>query len=60
VAEREIGPELVERLTFEDDERPAPRRRPVGRLAKGDRSEFERFVAANVQAQRQGASRRSR
>ena len=54
VAEREFGPELVERLYFSDDEEgnapPAP---PAPASPNGDRSEFERFLEANVQAQRQ-------
>ncbi len=54
VEEREFGPELVERLRFDDDEeRRAPEVRPSSASPNGDRSEFERFVAANVQAQRQ-------
>ncbi len=54
VDEREFGAELIERLSFEDDEQaqapPAPR---AGASPNGDRSEFDRFVEANVQAQRQ-------
>lgn len=54
VAEREFGPELVERLYFEDDEEGnAPKLPPAPASPNGDRSEFERFLAANVQAQRQ-------
>ena len=54
VGEREFGPELVERLRFEDDEEeraPDPPAEPAS--PNGERSEFERFVEANVQAQRQ-------
>ena len=53
VEKREFGAELVERLRFEDDERaqaPLPR---ATASPNGDRSEFDRFVEANVQAQRQ-------
>lgn len=54
VDEREFGPELVERLRYDDNEEgnapPAP---PQTASPNGDRSEFERFLAANVQAQRQ-------
>jgi sulfite reductase beta subunit-like hemoprotein len=54
VAEREFGPELVERLYFADDEEGnAPKAPPQTASPNGDRSEFERFLAANVQAQRQ-------
>ncbi|HZO05169.1 MAG TPA: nitrite/sulfite reductase [Solirubrobacterales bacterium] len=54
VGEREFGPELVERLYFEDDEEGnAPKAPPEPASPNGDRTEFERFVAANVQAQRQ-------
>jgi sulfite reductase beta subunit-like hemoprotein len=54
VAEREFGPELVERLSFDDDEEArAPARPPAPASPNGDRSEFERFLAGNVQAQRQ-------
>jgi sulfite reductase beta subunit-like hemoprotein len=54
VEEREFGPELVERLRFDDDEEanaPAAPAEPAS--PNGDRTEFERFVEANVQAQRQ-------
>lgn len=54
VAEREFGPELVERLRFEDDEEeraPEPPAEPAS--PNGERSEFERFVEANTQRQRQ-------
>ncbi len=54
VEEREFGPELVERLRFDDDEElAAPKAPPEQSSPNGDRSEFERFLAANVQAQRQ-------
>ncbi len=54
VAEREFGPELVERLSFDDDEASrAPAVPPAPASPNGDRSEFERFLAGNVQAQRQ-------
>ncbi len=54
VAEREFGPELVERLYFEDEEEAnAPKAPPAPASPNGDRSEFDRFVAANVQPQRQ-------
>jgi sulfite reductase beta subunit-like hemoprotein len=52
--EREFGPELVERLRFDDDEeRRAPESAASAASPNGDRTEFERFVASNVQAQRQ-------
>jgi sulfite reductase beta subunit-like hemoprotein len=54
VAERDFGLELVERLSFVDDEeRRAPAAPPTPASPNGDRSEFERFLAGNVQAQRQ-------
>ncbi len=54
VAEREFDAELVERLRFDDDEQAnAPARPAVAASPNGDRSEFERFVEGNVQAQRQ-------
>jgi len=54
VAEREFGPELVERLRFDyDEEANAPEPPLSPSSPNGDRSEFDRFVAANVQAQRQ-------
>src|SRR4051794_6469673 len=54
VDEREIGPELVERLRFDDDEEAnAPKKPAETASPNGDRSEFERFVEGNVQAQRQ-------
>lgn len=51
VAERDFD---VERLRFDDEEEanaPAPPRQPAS--PNGERSEFERFCEANVQAQRQ-------
>jgi sulfite reductase beta subunit-like hemoprotein len=54
VAEREFGPELVERLRFDDDEESrAPKARAEGASPNGDRQAFERFVDSNVQRQRQ-------
>jgi sulfite reductase beta subunit-like hemoprotein len=54
VAEREFGPELVERLRFDDDEEARAPERPVSTDSpNGDRTEFDRFVEGNVQAQRQ-------
>jgi sulfite reductase (ferredoxin) len=54
VEEREFGPELVERLAFEDDEEArAPKARTESASPNGDRQAFERFVATNVQRQRQ-------
>ncbi len=54
VEEREFGPELVERLRFDDDEQAnAPEEPAEPASPNGDRTEFERFVEANVQAQRQ-------
>ncbi len=54
VAEREFGPELVERLRFDDDEEAnAPEAPAVAASPNGDRSEFERFVEGNVESQRQ-------
>ncbi len=54
VGEREFGPELVERLSFSVDEEanaPEPPLQPSS--PNGDRTEFERFLAGNVQPQRQ-------
>ncbi len=54
VAEREFDAELVERLRFDDEEEehaPPPPAAPSS--PNGERSEFERFVQGNVQAQRQ-------
>jgi sulfite reductase beta subunit-like hemoprotein len=54
VEEREFGPELVERLAFEDDEEArAPKARAEAASPNGDRQAFDRFVESNVQAQRQ-------
>jgi sulfite reductase beta subunit-like hemoprotein len=54
VAEREFSAELVERLRFdEDEEENAPGRPPAPASPNGDRTEFDRFVEGNVQAQRQ-------
>jgi sulfite reductase beta subunit-like hemoprotein len=54
VAEREFDADLVDRLIFEDDEEAnAPKPPPETASPNGDRTEFERFLAANVQAQRQ-------
>jgi sulfite reductase (ferredoxin) len=54
VVEREFSAELVERLSFEDDEEGrAPAASPSAASPNGDHSEFERFVAANTQLQRQ-------
>jgi sulfite reductase beta subunit-like hemoprotein len=45
---------LVDKIGIEaDEERRAPKRPPETASPNGDRSAFERFVAANVQAQRQ-------
>jgi len=54
VAERDFSAELVERLSFIDDEESrAPDAPPAPASPNGDRTEFERFLAGNVQAQRQ-------
>ena len=54
VAERDFSADLVERLRFdEDEEANAPERPPEPASPNGDRTEFERFVGSNVQAQRQ-------
>jgi len=54
VEDRDFGADLVERLRFDDDEEAnAPAAPPAAASPNGDRSEFERFVEANVQAQRQ-------
>jgi sulfite reductase beta subunit-like hemoprotein len=54
VAEREFDADLVERLIFEIDEQAnAPKPPPQAASPNGDRTEFERFLDANVQAQRQ-------
>ncbi|MFP5387692.1 MAG: nitrite/sulfite reductase, partial [Thermoleophilia bacterium] len=54
VAERSFDAELVERLRFDDDEQAsAPPVPPTAASPNGDRSQFDRFVEGNVQAQRQ-------
>ncbi len=54
VEEREFDAELVERLRFDDDEEAnAPDAPAAPASPNGERSEFERFCEANVQAQRQ-------
>jgi sulfite reductase beta subunit-like hemoprotein len=54
VAERGIDADLVERLRYDDDEEAnAPAEPAAADSPNGDRTEFERFVEANVQAQRQ-------
>jgi sulfite reductase beta subunit-like hemoprotein len=54
VAERDFDAELVERLRFDDDEQAnAPAVPPTAASPNGDRSQFDRFVEGNVQAQRQ-------
>jgi sulfite reductase (ferredoxin) len=54
VEEREFGPELVERLRFDDDEGArAPKSPPEAASPNGDRQAFERFLDSNVQRQRQ-------
>jgi sulfite reductase (ferredoxin) len=54
VNERDFSSELVERLRFDDDEEAnAPAPPPAPASPNGERSEFERFLEANVQAQRQ-------
>jgi sulfite reductase beta subunit-like hemoprotein len=54
VEERGIDADLVERLRYNDDEEAnAPEEPAAPASPNGDRSEFERFVEANVQAQRQ-------
>ncbi len=54
VEEREFGPELVERLRFDDDEREnAPEPPPAPASPNGDRAELDRFLEGNVQPQRQ-------
>ncbi len=51
VAEREFD---VERLRYDDDEEAkAPAKPPQAASPNGDRTEFERFLEGNVQAQRQ-------
>jgi sulfite reductase beta subunit-like hemoprotein len=54
VAERDIDADLVARLSYDDDEQAnAPKAPATAASPNGDRSEFDRFVEANVQAQRQ-------
>jgi sulfite reductase beta subunit-like hemoprotein len=54
VGEREFDAELVERLRYEDDEEAnAPAAPAAPASPNGDRSEFDRYVEANVQPQRQ-------
>ncbi|MFL5897327.1 MAG: nitrite/sulfite reductase [Solirubrobacterales bacterium] len=54
VAEREFGPELVERLSFSvDEEANAPEPPLAPASPNGDRTEFERFLQGNVEPQRQ-------
>ena len=54
VEEREFDAELVERLRFDDDEEAnAPEAPAEAASPNGDRTEFERYVEGNVQAQRQ-------
>ena len=54
VDERGFDAELVERLRYEDDEEAAaPAKPPQAASPNGDRTEFERFLEGNVQAQRQ-------
>jgi sulfite reductase beta subunit-like hemoprotein len=54
VGEREFDADLVARLRYDDDEEAgAPPVPPEVASPNGDRTEFERFLAGNVQAQRQ-------
>jgi len=54
VEEREFGPELVERLRFDDDEEENAPEAPAAPVSpNGDRSQFDRFLQGNVQPQRQ-------
>jgi sulfite reductase beta subunit-like hemoprotein len=54
VREREFGPELVERLRFDDNEEArAPKPHAEAASPNGDRQAFERFIDSNVQRQRQ-------
>jgi sulfite reductase beta subunit-like hemoprotein len=53
VEEREFSAELVERLSYDDDEEANAPGVPASPASpNGDHSEFERYVAANVQPQR--------
>jgi sulfite reductase (ferredoxin) len=54
VDERGFDADLVERLRYDDDEEAgAPAEPAAAESPNGDRTEFERFVEGNVQAQRQ-------
>jgi sulfite reductase (ferredoxin) len=54
VAEREFGPELVERMSFDyEEEAGAPEAPLAPSSPNGDRTEFERFLQGNVKPQRQ-------
>lgn len=54
VAEREFDSELVERLRYDDEEEANAPEPPLAPSSpNGDRTEYDRFVAANVQPQRQ-------
>src|SRR6478609_4564002 len=54
VAEREFGPELVERLSYAPDEEAGAPEAPLAPSSpNGDRTEFERFLQGNVEPQRQ-------
>jgi sulfite reductase beta subunit-like hemoprotein len=54
VQEREFSAELVERLSYDDDEAANAPGVPASPASpNGDRSEFERYVESNVQPQRQ-------
>jgi len=54
VAEREFDAELVERLRYDDDEEANAPEQPLAPSSpNGDRTEFERFLQGNVEAQRQ-------
>jgi sulfite reductase (ferredoxin) len=54
VAEREFGPELVERMSFDyEEEASAPEPPLAPSSPNGDRTEFERFLQGNVKPQRQ-------
>jgi sulfite reductase beta subunit-like hemoprotein len=54
VAERDFSADLVERLRFDEDEEANAPEAPLSAASpNGDRTEFDRFVEANVQAQRQ-------
>jgi sulfite reductase (ferredoxin) len=54
VAEREFSAELVERLRYDEDEEAGASEAPLAPSSpNGDRTEFERFLQGNVEAQRQ-------